>query len=941
MNSRNNNDKLKILKTSTIKYRLYKFGKDLVNGSNKTTGTKDIEQIVASDHTGSKVVLGALLSLGAVSTTLAATNSARADNDVKNKVKSSDKDSSTLANKDHSIIALTNSEGKENKGIDVTPTKTFLGTETFTTIDGKVIQSPHTVTIDPDNGNADLIYPPEYEGYYPDINLSNMAITADNISIPISLLITEMESVSGQTISNWSEFISASGKGAFTGFFGANPADNSISFDILYSKGQFEWDKVKDLTYDSTDPKATKPTAEDYIDVSSIKEPDGKTPDLNKLTIDDSKVNYEKAGVYDVDVQFIDRQLIDHHQTAHLTVTAGEFEWAKPTDQTYDTSKPDAKKPTVEDYIDVSSIKEPDGKAYDKSKLVLDDSKVDYTKNGTYTVTITYTDDQGVEHSATANINVIIGEFKWDDNVINQTYDSSDPKATKPTVEDYIDVSSIKEPDGKPYDKSKLVLDDSKVDYTKAGTYQVTITYTDDQGAKHSVTAKIKVLTKFTWDNPKDQTYDSSDPKATKPTAEDYIDVNSIKEPDGEAYNNSKLVLDDSKVDYTKAGTYTVTITYTDDQNVKHTSTATITVLEAFKWGDINGTNVYDSSDPKAIKPTIDDYIDVNSIKEPDGKPYDKSRLVLDDSKVNYDKAGAYQVTITYIDDQGVKHEKIGIVTIVRNYANSVSKSNSTSESTSLYDSKSASTSKEISESNSEIISNSNVDDSKSASTSKEISESKSELNSVAKSASDGAVSNSIANSDSSSRKISDSNNSKSNDASDSAGTSKSNSNQNSNSSESASASKSDSQSTSTSHLKSDSDHSKSASVSDSKSVSISTSSNNSTSDISKSSSISVSDSSSSSISKSKSTSDDSNSSSASTSDSSSTSSINPDDPNLSKNASTSATESDSISKLLSNSNNDDSKASSNSKIISDSNSKLNSKSDSNASNSASSSKLT
>ncbi|MCZ9311516.1 hypothetical protein PAF15_06110 [Weissella koreensis] len=1027
MNNRNNNDKLKILKTSTIKYRLYKFGKDLVNGSNKTTGTKDVEQIAASDHTSSKLVLGALLSLGAVSTTVAATNSARADGDVKNKVKSSDKDSSTLANKDHSIIALTNSEDKTNSGIDVTPAKTILSTESFKTVDGKQIAADHPLNIDSKTGVMDMIYPPEYEGYYPNVTDSTFNILVDGsdvatpIDLPTIISLNELKNSKGEDVSNMSEFVTAVNAGGLHQFVSDASPDNAISISVVYSQGQFKWDKVKDLTYNSTDSKAVKPTVEDYINPNSIKEPDLKdTTDLTKLTMDDSKVNYKKAGVYDVDIQYVDKQMYDHHQTAHLTVTAGEFKWGSPKDQIYNSADPKAERPKAEDYIDVKSIKEPDGKAYDESKLKLDDSKVNYSKAGKYTVTITYTDDQGVEHTATATIQVleafswdkpknltydladtnakrptvedyidvksikepdgkaydksklefdesnvnydkagkytvvirytddqgevhattatltITGEFEWG-KPKNLTYDTTDPKAEKPTVEDYIDVNSIKEADGKAYDKDKLKLDDSKVDYTKGGTYQVTITYTDDQGEKHTATATITVIVKFSWDNPKNLTYDTTDTTAKKPTVEDYIDVNSIKEPDGKAYDKSKLEFDDHLVDYTKAGKYTIVIRYTDDKGEVHATTATLTVLEAFAWD--NPTNqTYDKTDPNATRPTINDYIDVDSIKEPDGKAYDENKLIFDDDKVDYSKAGTYEVTITYTDDQGVKHTTKATITVVETYA-----SNSNSLSSSLYDSTSASESKHISESNSEIISGSNESDSKFASTSKGNSESTSGLNSSSKSASDGAVSDSIANSESKSKEISDSDNSKSNDESNSAATSKSNSvsNPGSNDSRSASVSKSDSESTSTSNLKSDSDHSDSVSVSDSKSTSISNSSNESNSNFSDSASISASDSASSSISKSKSTNEDSKSASASTSDSTSTSLIKPNDPSASKNASNSTNESESISKLISNSDNEDSKLSVDSQNKSNSNSKLDSDGDVDASQSASNSKAT
>ncbi|EJF34360.1 hypothetical protein JC2156_16400 [Weissella koreensis KCTC 3621] len=713
-----------------------------------------------------KVAFGSLLALGATATV----TSAKADdiNNVKGKTKKLDDSTSALANKNQTIIALTNGEKDKNAAdsTNVTPIKIVSQLETFSYENGNVAYPNANVTYDTETGLANYIAPPEIAGYYP--NMARSTIKLGGGTIYLEMVIDQYIKPTNPEVNSWQSLIEYLNNGEAaknTKLVDVLSSNGRLSFSIQYSTGEFKGGDVKDVTYDGTDGESKKPVASDFIDTTTIKEPDRKSFKPSNLTIaNESDINYKKSGKYDVDIEYLDDQKVEHHQTAKLTVIAGEF------------------------------------------------------KGG---------------------------------NTIDQTYDSSDSKATRPLAEDYIDVSSIKEPDGKPYDKNKLLLDDNQVDYSKAGKYTVTISYTDDYGEKHDATATISVLEGFAWDKPKNQ--------------------------------------------------------------------------------------IYDSSNPDAKAPIVDDYIDVSSIKEPDGKAYDKSKLILDDGQVNYSKKGEQQVTITYIDDQGVEHAATATITIVKTYSDSLSTSNSRSESTSIYDSTSADTSKHNSESNSEIINDSNKSDSESAWISKNDSESLSELNSRANSGSDGAISDSISKSESTSKNISDSNNSKSNSESDSVSTSKSNSV--SNDSDSASESMSDSKSTSTSKSKSDSDHSDSTSVSDSKSGSISNSSDDSNSDISRSASISGSDSNSSS--NSKSNSEGSDSASASTSDSTSTSLIKADDPDESKSASDSTKDSDSLSKQVSDSNNEDSTSSLESKNDSVSNSSSSSKSDSNASDSASDSKKT
>ncbi|MGY3713882.1 bacterial Ig-like domain-containing protein, partial [Lactococcus petauri] len=117
------------------------------------------------------------------------------------------------------------------------------------------------------------------------------------------------------------------------------------------------------------------------------------------------------------------------------------------------------------------------------------------------------------------------------------------------TAEDNFD--SALDKDGNAVDFSQVSVDASKVDTSKAGTYDVTYTY---DGV--TSTAKVTVKDKQTAVNVHDSTLYVGDAW----TAEDNFD--SALDKDGNAVDFSQVSVDASKVDTSKAGTYDVTYTY-------------------------------------------------------------------------------------------------------------------------------------------------------------------------------------------------------------------------------------------------------------------------------------------------------------------------------------------------------------------------------------------
>ncbi|MBW9322497.1 LPXTG cell wall anchor domain-containing protein, partial [Enterococcus casseliflavus] len=116
--------------------------------------------------------------------------------------------------------------------------------------------------------------------------------------------------------------------------------------------------------------------------------------------------------------------------------------------------------------------------------------------------------------------------------------------------------------DGNPVDFADITVDDSQMDPSKVGTYEVTYTY---EGV--TSTATITVKEKQTAVNVHDSTIYVGDEWQAKDNFDSALDK------DGNPVDFADITVDDSQMDPSKVGTYEVTYTY---EGV--TSTAIITV---------------------------------------------------------------------------------------------------------------------------------------------------------------------------------------------------------------------------------------------------------------------------------------------------------------------------------------------------------------------------
>ncbi len=304
--------------------------------------------------------------------------------------------------------------------------------------------------------------------------------------------------------------------------------------------------------------------------------------------------------------------------------------------------------------FDGSTSSDPDGTIVsfdwdfgDGNTAVGESASNTYASAGTYTVTLTVTDDDGVSDVATESVTV---------SAANLSPTASFTSGSVDLVASF-DGSTSSDPDGTIVsfdwdfgDGNTAVGETASNTYATAGTYTVTLTVTDDDGvsdvATESVTvsaANLSPTASFTSGSVDlVASFDgstSSDPDGTIVSFDwDFGDGNTAV---GETASNT----------YAAAGTYTVTLTVTDDDGVSDVATESVTVSAAnlsptasFTSGSVDLVASFDgstSSDPDGTIVSFDwDFGDGNT-------------AVGETASNTYATAGTYTVTLTVTDNAG------------------------------------------------------------------------------------------------------------------------------------------------------------------------------------------------------------------------------------------------------------------------------------------------
>jgi len=303
-----------------------------------------------------------------------------------------------------------------------------------------------------------------------------------------------------------------------------------------------------------------------------------------------------------------------------------------------------------------------------------------YADNGNYVVTLTVSDPAGAEATATTSVTVFnvapaVNAFAGASILAHQTYAGGGTFAD-PGADEWTATVDYGEGDGaQPLALSGTGFNLSHT-YDHAGTFTVTVTVTDDDGASSSKTATVTVtnvapaVDAFAGASlllhqgyAASGSFDDPGPDSWTATV-DYGDGGGAQPL---ALNGKSFTLAHT---YAAAGTYTVTVTVTDDGGLAGTRTATVTVtnvapvVNAFAGATLLPGESYSAAGsfgdpgPDSWTATVD-YGD-GSGAHPlalSGKSFSLSHT--------YAAAGTYTVTVTVTDDGGLSGSRTATVTVL------------------------------------------------------------------------------------------------------------------------------------------------------------------------------------------------------------------------------------------------------------------------------------
>ncbi len=305
----------------------------------------------------------------------------------------------------------------------------------------------------------------------------------------------------------------------------------------------------------------------------------------------------------------------------------------------------------------------------DDSPFVIGQVTVDhaYTKAGTYTTILTIQDDQG--QSGTAASTKIIQDRP-------PTATLTEDKTTSLTLEAVkFDASLSSDADGTVVSYSWDFGDGStgsgavaSHSYTLAGTYTVTLTVTDDNGmtssqASTNIISDRPPSVSFSEDRTTVLTGETINLTITSSDVDGTVSGTQVNWGDGTVDNLSSASTGDSH-SYTQAGSYTVTITVTDDAGLTSSSQATKTVNDRPPVASFTESST-------TVLTSVSISFDASASSDPDGRIIsyawdfgDGSTDIGTTISHNYAAAGTYVVTFTLTDDSGSTNSMSALKTV-------------------------------------------------------------------------------------------------------------------------------------------------------------------------------------------------------------------------------------------------------------------------------------
>lgn len=193
---------------------------------------------------------------------------------------------------------------------------------------------------------------------------------------------------------------------------------------------------------------------------------------------EDSEVNYYEIGEYTAEVTAVDAAGNEVAKSVEVIVTDGIAPSIKIDGKALSAKKKGDKSNYENKFIIKDNVDE-----LEDIKIKIDDSKVDYTKYGSYKVTVTATDTAGNQNKKDFTVNI---KDKKGPTI------KVDKKSFTTTIGVQLDFTpnvTIKDGSG----VKEFLIDDSEIDYWTAGKYKLHITATDNVGNASQKDVKVTV----------------------------------------------------------------------------------------------------------------------------------------------------------------------------------------------------------------------------------------------------------------------------------------------------------------------------------------------------------------------------------------------------------------------------------------------------------------
>ena len=290
------------------------------------------------------------------------------------------------------------------------------------------------------------------------------------------------------------------------------------------------------------------------IDIDVNDSNDNSDGDL-AITYDDEGVDYDTPGTYSIDVTVTDES---GNATTHSIEVTVEDTTAPAFDDVDDQTIEAGSESQLWNTLVINIIENSDGDV-----VIAVDDTVDYDTPGTYVVTLTATDESGNHASKSFNVVVEDTTAPTFDDVDSQTIESGSSVIDWATLV----LNIIENSDG-----TTVATFDDVVDYNTPGTYEITLTVTDESGNYTSKSFNVVVEDTIA------PTFDDVNSHTVEAGTIEFNWSEVIENLNDNSDTDITITYDDTTVDYNVLGTYTVTVTATDESGNYTTKSFSVTV---------------------------------------------------------------------------------------------------------------------------------------------------------------------------------------------------------------------------------------------------------------------------------------------------------------------------------------------------------------------------